>query len=261
MSLLRDGHVFSYSQLSSFSECPYSFYLCRIDKVDQLSNGFAEQGTLIHDLLDLWAKGELTKQQLPEEYARRYPDEVVTKFPRMLTAKGYAEKAYNIGLEYFENFDEFGGYTILNTEEKFRTDIAGRPFVGVIDMVLKDDVTDELIVLDHKSKSWSAFRKNEDEMYRQQLIYSKYIHEKYGQWPDRMMFNLFKEHGDKAERPFTMEAYEKTMKWAEEQIEKMENYEFIDWLECKPEGDFFCHEICSCRRDCPNGKAPPMKRK
>lgn len=261
MGLLKDGHVFSYSQLSSFSECPYNFYLSRIDKVEQLSNGFAEQGTLIHDLLDLWAKGELTKRQLPEEYARRYPDEVVTKFPRMLTAKGYAEKAFNLGLEYFETFDEFAGYTVLNAEEKFRTEIAGRPFVGVIDMILKDDVTDELIVLDHKSKSWSAFRKNEDEMYRQQLIYSKYVYEKYGQWPDRMMFNLFKEHGDKAERPFTMEAYEKTMLWAEEQIEKMENFELLDWLETKPEGDFFCHEICSCRRDCHNGKAAPAKRK
>lgn len=255
MSMLRDGHVFSYSQLSSFSECPYSFYLARIDKVEQLSNGFAEYGTLVHDLLDRWAKGELTKDQLPAEYARRYPEEVVTKYPRMLTAKGYAEKAYNIGLEYFQNFDEFAGYTILNTEEKFKIEVAGRPFVGIIDMVLKDDLTDELIVLDHKSKSWSAFKKAEDEMYRQQLIYSKYIHEKYGKWPDRMMFNLFKERGDKAERPFTMEAYDETMRWAEEQIEKMETFEFLDWLETKPESDFFCQEICSCRKDCHNGAA------
>lgn len=259
MSLLKDNHKYSYSQLSSVSECPYGFYLQRIEHAEQKSNGFAEQGTLIHDLLDQWAKGLITKERLPEEYARRYPEEVVTKFPRMLTAKGYAEKAYNMGLKYFEDFDEFAGYTIIAAEEKFETEIEGRPFVGVVDMIIKDDVTDELIVLDHKSKSLSAFKKNEDEMYKQQLIYSKYVYEKYGQWPDRLMFNLFKEGGLKMERPFRKEEYDNAITWAVNQIEKIENYEFLDWLECK-NADFFCNEICSVRQHCPNGIAKPQKK-
>lgn len=256
MSLLKDNHIYSYSQLSSVSECPFGFYLQRIERAEQQSNGFAEQGTLIHDLLDQWAKGELTKEQLPEEYARRYPEEVVTKFPRMLTAKGYAEKAYNLGIEYFENFDEFAGYTIISAEEKFETEIDGRPFIGIIDMILKDDLTDELIVLDHKSKSLTAFKKSEDEMYRQQLLYAKYVHEKYGQWPDRLMFNLFKEGGKKMERRFRITDYDAAMLWARQQIEKIEEYDVLDWLECK-EPDFFCNEICSVRKHCPNGIAKP----
>lgn len=259
MSLLKDDHKYSYSQLSSVSECPYGFYLQRIEHAEQKSNGFAEQGTLIHDLLDQWAKGLITKEQLPEEYARRYPEEVVTKFPRMLAAKGYAEKAYNMGLKYFEDFDEFAGYTIVAAEEKFETEIEGRPFVGIVDMIIKDDVTDELIVLDHKSKSLSAFKKNEDEMYKQQLIYSKYVYEKYGQWPDRLMFNLFKEGGLKMERPFRKAEYDNAITWAVNQIEKIENYEFLDWLECK-NADFFCNEICSVRQHCPNGIAKPQKK-
>lgn len=260
MNLLKEDHIYSYSQLSSVSECPFGFYLQRIERVDQQSNGFAEQGTLIHDLLDQWAKGELTKDQLPSEYARRYPEEVVTKFPRVLAAKGYAEKAYNLGIEYFENFDEFAGYTIVGTEEKFETEIDGRPFVGIIDMILRDEITDELIVCDHKSKSLAAFKKNEDEMYRQQLLYAKYVFEKYGQWPDRLMFNLFKEGGMKKERRFQMEDYEAAMAWAIEQIHKIEDYDVLEWLECK-QPDFFCNEICSVRKHCPNGIAKPASKK
>lgn len=259
MSLLKENHVYSYSQLSSVSECPYGFYLQRIERAEQQSNGFAEQGTLIHDLLDQWAKGELTKEELPAEYARRYPEEVVTKFPRMLAAKGYTEKAYQLGLDYFENFDEFVGYTILAAEEKFETEIDGRPFVGIVDMVIKDDLTDELIILDHKSKSLASFKKSEDDMYKQQLLYAKYVHEKYGQWPDRLMFNLFKEGGMKMERPFRMEDYEKAMFWATQQIHKIEEFDFMDWLECK-EPDFFCNEICSVRKHCPNGVAKPARK-
>lgn len=265
MSMLKDGWVYSYSQLSSFDECPYGFYLQRIEKEEQASNAFSEQGSLIHDILDKWAKKELTKEQLPVEYDRRYADEVVTAFPRMLAAKGYTEKAYQLGFDYFTNFDEFAGYKVLAAEEKFKIEIpmadgSTRPFVGIVDMILRDELTDELIICDHKSKSWSAFKKAENEMYRQQLLYATYVKEKYGQWPDKMMFNLFKEGGDKAERPFTLEQYEETMKWAAEAIERIESYDVIDWMEAK-EQDFFCTEICSVRKSCPNGVAKKTQRK
>lgn len=260
MGLLRDNHVYSYSQLSSFDECPYGFYLSKIERAEQQSNGFAELGTLIHDLLDQWAKGEVAIEDLPKEYERRYPDEVVTRFPRMLAAKGYAEKAFRQGLEYFENFDGFEGYTIIAAEERFKTEINGRPFVGVVDMIVRDNTTDELIVLDHKSKSKTAFKQAEKEMYRQQLLYSKYVYEQYGCWPDRLMFNLFKEGGIKPEKPFDKNEYDEALAWATEKIERMEEYDILDWLSSKPEGDFFCHEICSVRQHCPHGIAAPINK-
>lgn len=259
MGMLNPNHIYSFSQLQSFAECPYSFYLQKIERnPDMVQNAFASQGTLIHDLLDKWAKKELTKEQLPAEYERRYPLEVVEQWPRMLAAKGYAEKAFQIGLEYFKNFDEFEGYTIIATEERFRIDLCGRQFVGVVDAILEDNNTGELIVLDHKSKSLAAFKKAEDEMYRQQYLYSKFVYEKYGKYPDRLMFNLFKENGEKKERPFMESEYIATLVWAETQMQKMEEYEFVDWLgtkEVEPgKPDFFCTELCSCRKICPNGQ-------
>ena len=262
---MKDNHVYSYSQLSSVSECPYMFYLERIEKVDTLSNGFAERGTLIHDIIDQWAKGLITKEQMPVEFDCRYANEVVTAFPAVLAARGYTEKAYRTGLEYFENFDEFSGYKILATEEKFRIDLplsdgTTRPFIGIIDMVLQDELTDELIICDHKSKSKASFRKAEDEMYKQQLIYATYVKEKYGKWPDRLMFNLFNEGGMKPERPFTEADYKAAMTWAEDMIHKIESYEILDWLETK-ESDFFCENICAARKECPNSVSKPHKKK
>lgn len=259
MGMLLPNHIFSFTQLQSFSECPYAFYLQKIERnPDMVQNAFASQGTLIHDLLDRWAKGELTKEQLPDEYARRYPLEVVEAWPRMLAAKGYAEKAFNIGLEYFKNFDEFAGYTIIATEERFDIDVEGRRFVGIMDMLVEENDTGELIIVDHKSKSMAAFKKSEDEMYRQQYLYSKYVYEKYGKYPDRLMFNLFKENGVKMERRFNEADYLATLVWAGEQMQKMEEYDFVDWLVTKEvqEGkpDFFCTELCSCRKICPNGQ-------
>ena len=251
MSMLGDKHVYSFSQLQSFSECPYAFYL---------------QGTLIHDLLDLWAKGELTADQLPEEYEKRYPLEVVESWPRMLASKGYAEKAFQLGLDYFKNFDEFKGYKIIATEERFRIDVEDRPFVGVMDMLMEEENSGKLIILDHKSKSLAAFKKAEDEMYKQQYLYSKYVFEKYGKYPDQLMFNLFKEKGTKMHRDFDQQDYLKTLAWAGEQMQKMESYDFVDWLTTKPvqegKSDFFCTELCSCRKICPNGqtKYTPKKK-
>lgn len=253
-------HVYSYTQLSSVDECPYGFYLQRIEKVPTVENAFSQQGSLIHDLIDLWGKGMLTKDELVGEYERRYPNEVTNTWPRVLASKGYATKAFELGKEYFENFDEFNGYEIISTEEKFKTDIEGRPFVGIIDMVLKEKDTGALIILDHKSKSMSAFKKDADKMFRQQYCYSKYFIEKYGRAPDKLMFNLFKEKGELISRDWDQTFYEDTMFWAIETIKKIETYQILDWLTSKQQ-DFFCTELCSVRKECSNGTQIEKKSK
>lgn len=251
MGLLPDNHVYSYSQLEQISQCPYAFYMQRIEKQPTVDNAFAQQGSLVHELIDMWAKGQIEAEDLPYVYEIRYPQMVTASFPAYLATKGYATKAYEQCLDYFKNFDRFKGYDIIGTETKFQTEIEGRPFVGIIDMVLKDQETGELIVLDHKSKSLSSFKKEQDAMYRQQTIYAKAVHEAYDQWPDTLMFNLFKENGLKQSRPFSMEVYNETMDWAVRQIEKIETYDLMEYFEtCEP--GFFCENICSVRNLCPN---------
>jgi hypothetical protein len=228
------------------------------------SNAFAEKGTLIHDLLDQWAKGNLAKDDMVDEYERRYSDEVVTAWPPY--PKGQAQKNYDKGLEFLRTFDEFNGYEVLSAEEKFKIDLtladgSTRPFIGIIDMMLKDKKTNNIIICDHKSKSLSSFKKEEDKMYRQQLLYASYVVEKYGRWPDSLMFHLFNENGVKMERLFSLEDYRETIKWATEQIKKIENYSVIDWLQCKEKPDYFCNWLCGARKICPIGGTPLINRR
>lgn len=260
MGLLGDNHVYSYSQLSSFDECKYGFYLQRIEGIEeQANNAFAERGSLIHDLLDLWAKKKLTKDEMLFEYERRYPEEVVTAWPRMLASKGYAKKAYESGVEFLTNFDEFEGYEVLSAEEKFKIDLPykneTRPFIGIVDMILREKSSGNLIICDHKSKSMQSFKKDEDKMYRQQLLYAAYVKLKYGEYPASLMFHLFNEAGVKPQRLFSLDAYNDALSWAEKQIEGMEESTVLDWLVCKEKPDFFCTELCSARKMCPNGMA------
>lgn len=259
MGPLGENHVYSYSQLSSFDECRYGFYLQRIEGLEeQASNAFAERGSLIHDLLDQWAKKILTKEAMLEQYEQRYSDEVVTAWPRMLASKGYAKKAYDTGVQFLENFDEFEGYEVLSAEEKFKLDLPlsngeTRPFVGIIDMMLREKSSGDLIICDHKSKSLQTFKKDADEMYRQQLLYSTYVKQHYGDYPSKLMFHLFNEGGVKPERLFAQQDYDEAIVWATKQIRGIEDCSIIDWLTCKENPDYFCAEICSARKQCPNG--------
>ena len=256
MSGIDERHIYSYTQLTSFAECPYGFFLERIErdadgnKLSQEPNGFAEHGTLIHDILDKWAKGELPIEALALEYDLRFNDEVITPFPRIM--KNYRDKAYELGYNYFASFDGFKDWDIIGSEIKFETKIAGRRFIGVIDMLARDKETGELIVLDHKSKSLRSFKQTENEMYRQQLLYSKWVYEQYGVYPNVLAFNLFKENGKIMRRQFDKKQYEEAIAWAEDIIHRIESAEMMDYLETK-EQDFFCEEICSMRKHCSNG--------
>lgn len=261
--MIGPDHRYSYSQLSSYNECPFNYYLGHIEepKPEQASNAWAEQGTLIHEILDKWAKGELTKDQMAEEYERRYANSVVTAFPPVLAAKGYTEKAFYQGLEYFQNFDEFEGYSVVSAEEEFMmplklTDGTTRPFIAFVDLVVRDTGTNDLIVFDHKSKSWSTFKKEREEMYKQQYLYSYFVHEKYGEWPAYLAFNLFKENGKKDLEKFSMTKYQEVMQWATDAIHAIEDRDLLEWMECKPmpksgKPDLFCSSICSNRLSCP----------
>ena len=262
MGLLKNKHVYSYSQLSSFDECPYSYYLERIEKTDNIaSNAYAERGILIHDILDRWAKKLITKEEMIPEYESRYPEEVVTAFPSFM--KGAAAKAYQSGIDFFEAFDEFKGYKVISAEEKFTIDLplsdgTTRPFAGVVDLILRKDWTDELVICDHKSKSLDSFKKAEKEMWKQQYLYSSYVFEKYGEWPTTLMFHLFGDLSSKHEKPFDLKEYRETIDWATNRIHKMENNTVLDWLRWKDSSDFFCQQICSVRWNCPKSVEKPL---
>ncbi len=258
MNELWVDHI-SFSQLSSATECPYQYFLLKIEGIEPVQNAFAQAGTLAHQLLAMWAKGEVAIQDLPPLWVRRFCEEVTSPLPTHLERKGYRAKLFDSITSYFEKFDGFPAFEVVGAEKQFISSIAGVPFVGVIDLILKDKTTGELVLVDHKSCSLSSFRKSREEMYKQLLLYSKYCADEYGTFPGRLRFNLFKE-GQYDERPFDAGAFRTARIWAENVVADMKAKDLPDWLETRPEF-FRCTNLCSCRNNCCFGNPENHRRK
>lgn len=259
MSETMLGDHLSFSQLSSACECPYGFFLQKLIGVESVPNAFAQGGSLAHEIIAGWANGSIPIDELAVQWIQRFPKEVSAEFPSFLASKGFKEKFFDGVLTYFEHFDGFPGYEIIGAEQEFTSSLAGEKFVGVIDLILRDEKTGSLMLVDHKSTSLSSFKRNKEKMYRQLLIYSKYCADTFGSFPQTLCFNLFRE-GILDQRPFDSESYISARLWAEDMIETMRNYDITDWLETRPEL-FRCTQLCNCRRDCPFGIAENHKRK
>lgn len=229
-----------------------------IDKVDSDGNAFSDYGTLCHALLEEWAKGILPEFAQAEEYEKRYDHEITHSFPPF--PKGMPQKYYDAGQKYFETFEGFGSqYKIQTVEEKFEIDIEGYKFVGIADLILEDVNTGDIVVIDHKSKSANSMKK-ELGIYRKQLYtYAAFVYHRFGKFPSKLMFNMFKE-GNFIEEDFDIEVYNETMRWIVDTIETI-IFE-TDWM-VSP-SSYFCRYVCSVFDSCPAKDAvlnPPPKQK
>lgn len=247
--MIDQNFKWSFSKLSTYNTCPFSFWLQYMQDppLDKQQNAWAEFGNLCHELLEQYGKGELTLEQLPVEYEKRYSGTVVHNFPP--TPKDYAEKAYRQGLEYFQNFKGFGDrYEIVSTEEKFQIKVGNYDFVGISDLVLRDKETGELIVIDHKTKSPSSMKKDLS-VYRNQLhVYAEHVHQKYGRYPESTQFNMIKSQ-DSISEPFRLDIHSDSLRWIEDTIDLIHMEE--DW---EPNPDYYyCRWICPMLQHCQAG--------
>lgn len=250
MNELCSCHL-SFSQLTQAEQCPYSYYLTRIAGVEPKDNAFAQAGSLVHQILAGWARGEILADDLPGLWLARFDEAVTECFPPFLEAKGYRQKLRDSVTAYFRSFDGFSGFDVVGVEQSFSSFLAGEPFVGVIDLILREKQTDEFVLVDHKSSSLSSFRRSRQAMYRQLLLYSKYLADHYGTFPARLRFNLFRE-GTCDEQPFRAEDYIEAVQWAENGVRDMNSRDLPDWFELRPE-QFYCTQLCAARGECPYG--------
>lgn len=205
----------------------------------------------MHQILAGWAKGEIKIPEMAAIWAAGFPEYVTECFPPYLEAKGYRQKLRDSITDYFRSFDGFAGYEVIGAEQPFSSALAGEPFLGVIDLILRDKTSGEFVLVDHKSSSLSSFRRSRQAMYRQLLLYSNYLADHYGTFPALLRFNLFRE-GVCDEQPFRAEDYMAAVQWAEEGIRKMNDRDLPDWFELRPE-QFYCTQLCAARDECPYG--------
>lgn len=259
MCQIPSNFKWSFSKLSSFESCPTLFRLCYLEHVKDDGNAFSDYGTFAHGILEGWAKGEIPDFLMAETYKEGYDAAVTHSFPPF--PRGMGEKYYEAGLAYFENFSGFGDeWEVVSAEERFELSIGGYPFVGVLDLLLRNKETGEYWVIDHKSKSSSSMSKELLTYRRQLYIYASFVKEKYGVYPQKLSFNMFKE-GTFIDEAFDQAMFDDTMKWVVETIEAI-----IFETEWKVNSSsYFCRFVCPCLLECPAKEAvlnpPPTEKK
>lgn len=239
--------IWSFSKLETWLNCPYAFYLRYLSgqSIPHQGNAFSDYGNFAHHLLEQWAIGEIDAENLPFEWDAGYDKAINHYFPPYM--KGYREKAYLLGADYFSLFSGFDGYEIVSAEETFNVDIGPYPFTGIVDLVLRDGKTGEFMVVDHKTKGESTMKKDLDLFSRQLYIYAAHVKEKYGKSPDTLAFNMIKT-SQLITQPFLPEKMEETIQWATDIIDEISMA--TDFAE-KPT-PHFCRYICDVRSGCPH---------
>lgn len=219
---------------------------------------FGQYGTLIHNILERYAKGELVEFELSSEYKNNFSKIVTEHFPHN-NYVDLGERYYNQGLEFFNNFEGFGDIKILDAEQEYFFKIGNYNFTGKIDLECVDQI------IDHKTKGElhvKRLTKKHNKNDYIQMVDGRYIpfgyfiqqytycipyKEKYGVYPKKLSLNMVRIN-DWYEIEFNMNDFERAKQWLIHRIEEIyKTEEFVKGTDVTP---FWCNCVCSQRLNC-----------
>lgn len=234
---------YSFSKLSTWWTCPYGYKLKYIDHKSGIGNAFSSFGTLVHSLMERYAKGELELWDLPSVYEWEFPSAVTEKFPwnkYVDLSKSYYEQ----GLAFLKAFQGYEKCKLLGVEDEFQLQIDDWMFVGIIDLVFEDE-DGRLIVRDYKSKASFKDEKEQMKYARQLYLYSLFVKEKYGRYPDELQFLMFRKQ-TLVRIPFSQDALNEAVKWASDTVRIIrEAFDYPPTCE-----NFYGDNLCNHREYC-----------
>lgn len=244
--------IWSFSRLNF--HCLREWYLYYIECNKGRTSAMAQFGKLMHTILEKYAKNELTIFEISKYYEDHFDDVVTEMFPYNKYVD-LRDSYYQKGLDYLDNINLIlDDYEILGVELKVEFEIGGKPFIGFIDLLLRDKKTGEIIILDHKSASLK-FKKNGDisktdaahfqEFKRQLYLYSIPVIKQYGK-VSFLEWNLFKDQKF-IKIPWKQEEYEEAIRWAEDTLKLLS--EEKEWA-ADTSNIFYCRNLCSQRLNC-----------
>lgn len=246
---------YSFSKLSSWWTCPYGYYQRYIENKPGIGNAFSSFGTLVHSLMEQYAKGEVEVWDLPKLYEWQFESAVPEKFPYNKYVD-LRESYYSQGMNFLRNFSGYDKCKILGVEEKFEVPIDDWRFVGIIDLIFEDEYGN-LIIRDYKSK---ASFKNDAERHkyaRQLYLYSLHVKENYGRYPDELQFLMFRKHDAPLQIRFSEEDLNEAVKWAKETVRDIRSA-----FDYPPTCDeFYGQNLCNYRDQCEMKIKPKYKHK
>lgn len=255
----------SYSRLSSFKNCPYEFYLNYIindpDLYPNQGNFYAENGSLAHETLEKYFKGEISLDEAAEHYVNQFDEQIFNRVKQSIM-----DKKFEACADYFAtvDFDWLKDYEILGVELELHFKIAGKEFIAYIDLLIRDNESGDIIVIDHKSAACPVGKsgkvlKNHKETFeshkRQGYIYAAAVKQNFGVFPKVLAWNHFADGGKFMEVPFDENEYNQVMSWVAETISEIEKEEDFE-----PTLNFFyCTQLCGFRSVCEYAESAEWK--
>ena len=248
----------SFSRLNSFYDCPYEWKLHYIDCCSSEQNFFSEYGSLLHKVLEKYAKGELSLFDLNQYYEEHFNEMI----PHDAPPNKYVDirqSYFDKGIDYLDNIDlDFSKYEILGVERKVEFELFGKKFIGFIDLLVRDKNTDEIEIIDHKSASIKILKngnisKSDKQHFldfrRQLYLYSVPIVKEYGS-VSKLKWNMFKDR-KWIEIPWKKEECDETIQWVKDTLELIAQE--AKWAPHPDE--YYCRYLCGQRNNACEYKA------
>ena len=221
--------IYSFSSLSMYEDCPYSYYLKYKLKLIGETNAHAEIGSYAHDLLSKIVTEQMTVDEALNDCVENFDNYVTAPISEKTKSNKYIALC-----EYLSDLDEhlLDKYQVLMAEDKLVWTMCGRNMIGVIDLLLKDKETGENILVDHKSSKHflkangtplKAQEENLNRYKKQMYLYAYGIQKKIGLKVDKIVWNHFLDGGQLTVLPFVEDDMTATVEWALDVINKIEN--------------------------------------
>lgn len=191
----------SYSQYGMYSSCQQQFKLKYVDKLGiSNTNIHLIFGTAMHEVIQHFLDvmyNVSKKQALTLNLNQMLFDTLVVQFNKEKEGNENKDPCtqaelgefYDDGkkiLKYFTSkLDKLyakSGYELIAIEQVLNAEIKpGVNFIGFIDVLLKDKVSGEYVIIDLKTstRGWNSYQKNDKVKTSQMLLYKKFYSDKY----------------------------------------------------------------------------------
>lgn len=208
------------------------------------NNAFAEYGTLVHSIMERFARGELPQDMLKQTFIDEFPAAITYQFP---AGQWDLEKIYyENALSFFDEFEGFGDMRVVDVEDRFDLQMDDFILTGFIDLVVQD-MQDERHVWDWKSKKKFKSKLERAEYGKQLYTYALWVKAKYGKYPKEMAFLMFRNMKKEA-FPFDDVIMQEVLDWIYKTVSDIRSCEIFE----PTFNEFKCSHLCNFRNSCPH---------
>lgn len=251
-----DNIRFSYSALTTYDTCPWSYKLTYIDRLPREENFYAQYGTLIHDCFYQYFVNKLEPYELTDYFKKNYYT-VVNK-PAPDIPRGMEERYIEQGVSFFNSFGfERDNYDVILAEEKIEFEFDdGVAFVAKPDLVLFEKNSGDFILYDYKSSSTFKTDKrtgketaDEEKLngyYKQMYIYT-YALRNYKFTPIDRICLWFTRPDKRVEIKWKEKEEDKAIRWLHKTVKTIKKDEKFLF---NTENPYFCDNLCGMRIYC-----------